>query len=841
MAFHPSATPKQAPLQPQGLSDPLSRPLRDPLHTQPSQDHLQSQQVPRDPLAGAPPLQPCSQLQPATASQDNRLLNELLPKQADPLAATRGGTHATTRDLHTQSEQDMGLLQQLLLQPDTAPSALGRVRLGSSSVGPVHQPHTSDITPYQPNQAPLDQLLLQQQIVEQQRGYHELELARLHDQQMQRQFHTQEWSQRAQSTNVGGIADWENSFIAQKDDQALAQIMSLGMDIVGPPLAPASVSVSSARKIKFGRPQSARSHQAVRHKRSASGTAGLQRQRLQPSTHVCVEIRRKEDLLRLSKAVSLADDTLSRDMDISKVRLPRGLKLLREGPLKGCKSLCAALAATEPWVTLTFERPPESKPRHAIPGRMCVEVLQADELILLAKAVSASNHMLQTDIEIGGIRLPQGSRMLLDGQLKGSAFIHDSISRLKPRVVLTFEKPGKGGLQVTPGYHSLPWACPLCNNWYPVQVPGDLMASDLLQHLLPEGSFILEQDYGDLWVKSEIDKQPEIYATGVDGLGPLDAPLKDDQGHTLQLYAAPRDLFPCTVCASELAAGASMYGCTECFFFMCMACVTRFAKSQRSVDSETLVPLPSTEELRSNAAEAVEQQQLRLLVRFAGDHFDLGPVLHFGRIRRLVTDAPEVARYCQRDMAGILLPLADPYDYYARAAILHSLVPICKTEEHRDQVLHEAYESLLQALHGSRSLNGRSYIGQQQYKHMQAQNPLSGVVDRRTCEDRAAADPRIWYLLGLVLCDLGALADARLCYRKVLERLPMSNFRHIVYFNLAILQVGMPGEASRRAALTELWEFRRCCTSLQGIPPIEATISAHARHCCRCDLCGATL
>jgi len=846
---------QQQPPPPPLARDPLQQglPPRDPLQqAPPPRDPLQSY---ASPLPQQPPARDPLQQQPLRDPLARDPLQPTLPSQQQsggclPQHGVQSTCGARGPDPLSQSEQDMGLLQQLLVQPDQAPLPLGRVRLGGGGVwqgppGSAPPPLRDPLSPGRTNtQVPLDQLLLQQQIVEQQRSFHELEMARLQEQQAWRQSHLQEWAQRVHP-NTMNLASDVDSYIAQKDDYALAKIMSLGFDVVGPSLA-ASTAISASRKLKFAhRPRSAGSRPQLRLPAS-KGPPKPRNQSWRVSAVVCVEVRRKEDLLRLSKAISPDDDTLTKDMDVSKVRLARGLKLLREGPLKGCKSICAALATIQPWATLTFERPTESKPRTLLPNRMCVEVMRTEELQALARAVSSTDHTLQHDLELGGVRLGRGFRLLLDGPLKGSAFLHEALSRLQPRAVLTFEKPGgsRGGGQAANDFCSHPWSCPLCNSWYPVRVPGDLMASNLLQDLLPEGSFILEPEFSDLWVKSELDRQPRLHARGAESLEALDVTMQDDQGHILQLYSAPRDLFPCTVCSAEMSTGTSMYGCTECFFFMCMACVSRVHKSRgRADDAENIVPLPSAEEQKNIEEEASAQKRLGLLVRFATHQFDLAPILHFGRIRRLVTDAPEVARFCQRDMAGLLLPLADPYDYYVRAAILHSLVPICKTDEHRDQVLHEAHESLLQALHGTHvgpsSTTGA--LAKQQFAYLQARNPLASRTESWLHEDRASSDPRIWFLLGVVLCDMGALADARLCYRKVLERLPMACFRHVVHFNLAVLQAGFPGESSKNAALRELKEFRRCCQSLQGMPFDGANQAADARCSSRCDLCGARL
>jgi len=100
-------------------------------------------------------------------------------------------------------------------------------------------------------------------------------------------------------------------------------------------------------------------------------------------------------------------------------------------------------------------------------------------------------------------------------------------------------------------------------------------------------------------------------------------------------------------------------------------------------------PLPSIEEKNQERARKNAKHRFALLQRFSARHFNLAPALDCGTIRCPRTDLPELARYVQRGDTGALCPLADPYDYYARAAILHSMSHICATSNQRDQMLHE--------------------------------------------------------------------------------------------------------------------------------------------------------
>lgn len=111
-------------------------------------------------------------------------------------------------------------------------------------------------------------------------------------------------------------------------------------------------------------------------------------------------------------------------------------------------------------------------------------------------------------------------------------------------------------------------------------------------------------------------------------------------------------------------------------------------------------------------------------------------------------------------------------------------------------------------------------------------------VGLQASEEWAATDPRLWYLLFLILSKLGAFAQARTVYRQALGRLPMAYFGHVVHFNLACLHATEQQDAApvadraRAAAWRELLECRRHCRSFQQ--PVKQGLGTHA-----CDLCGA--
>ncbi|CAE7023893.1 unnamed protein product [Symbiodinium sp. CCMP2456] len=117
----------------------------------------------------------------------------------------------------------------------------------------------------------------------------------------------------------------------------------------------------------------------------------------------------------------------------------------------------------------------------------------------------------------------------------------------------------------------------------------------------------------------------------------------------------------------------------------------------------------------------------------------------------------------------------------------------------RQHLLHEAREALGTALHG---LPGPR--GQKKSKEGQQRRP-------------ASSDPRMWYLLGLVMCSLGSEAEGRQAYRQALSLLPKGLFAHVVYFNSALIysRDAMAGNsAAEAAAKRALHEFRRCCRGM---------------------------
>jgi hypothetical protein len=132
----------------------------------------------------------------------------------------------------------------------------------------------------------------------------------------------------------------------------------------------------------------------------------------------------------------------------------------------------------------------------------------------------------------------------------------------------------------------------------------------------------------------------------------------------------------------------------------------------------------------------------------------------------------------------------------------------CKQQDERQRILQEAREALhstgvnVNHIRGNAN-SGSNHLSQQQFGFAKTYNPRSMSADLRTIEEKAAVDPRLWYLLGLILCDLRLFREARLVYRQVLSRLPMSCFGHVVHYNLACLQSLQAEDASREASHLE--------------------------------------
>lgn len=473
-----------------------------------------------------------------------------------------------------------------------------------------------------------------------------------------------------------------------------------------------------------------------------------------------------------------------------------------------------------------------------------MEVHQKSDLKLIAQTLS-SDLVLCRDLIVNNVPLCRGLKLLLEGHLRDCKLARVAVERLEPWVVIFFERSGIGAATAAFGGansqafgyappprgafpsvaarpHAPPlgdivtynWCCPECRSPYPVQTPVELTAQSLLSRILRKP---LDHPYAKvdlLWQKSELSIPAQPLDTADSALlfnsMPDSQPPTDEKGHVLTNYEVPSGGCQCSLCGAKTLVGDSVQGCVECAVFVCGACYsTRNTKS--------LGPLLSGQEERRREANARIHRELCCLMKHASSEgFNLSPVLHFGKLRRQADLGLEMQRLCKRQN-GELLQLASPYEYYARAALLHAecgAAPL--SPRTRDKRLHEARGALLVALEGfgdPASCRARS-----QFTAARSRNPHSSNTDGRGPDrpDQAADDPRLRYLLGLILCDLNAFAEARNVYRQVLGRLPMAYFGHVAHFNLACVHVMQKGEAAQAAALRELREFRRHCCSFQG-------------------------
>lgn len=346
-----------------------------------------------------------------------------------------------------------------------------------------------------------------------------------------------------------------------------------------------------------------------------------------------------------------------------------------------------------------------------------------------------------------------------------------------------------------------------------MEVPFEMTALSLLKRFLP--AQMLELDRvpvdewhrgftSDLWQAARMDVDPavnpELFVWPLQDAG--DMPL-DEARHSLREFHVHRPDYKCSKCHKCSLPGDALFGCEDCYFHLCITCYRLHC-------------------LRSSVAE-----------RFPFSH-----ILHFGKLSFDLL-LPTVAltqqerakkvmdRFVQRH-SGSLAPLADPYDYYVRAALLHNEASASSSHSRlRPQLLHDArcsLEAALEAPPGS---------GAQKFRMPRPRKP-GEEVGHDLERDQATNDPRLWYLLGLVLAEMGEFSEAKRAYRQALSRLPARLFAAPMHFNLASLEAVQPGEASRAAALRELKEFRRLCRAFEGPPGGNMRSEP-------CELCGARL
>eukprot|EP00435_Cladocopium_sp_Y103_P017183 s771_g4.t1 len=144
--------------------------------------------------------------------------------------------------------------------------------------------------------------------------------------------------------------------------------------------------------------------------------------------------------------------------------------------------------------------------------------------------------------------------------------------------------------------------------------------------------------------------------------------------------------------------------------------------------------------------------------------FDLSPILDFGSLDRFMTSETPLAvaavqRLLQRK-GGLLEPLKSPYEYYARAALLQVQArrageepgPSATIAGERFQLLQEACVALQDCMAAPGFCANNLYS-------IEGADGKRG--DRSAMARSMAKDPRVWYLLGLLLCDLGSFEEAR--------------------------------------------------------------------------------
>jgi len=326
----------------------------------------------------------------------------------------------------------------------------------------------------------------------------------------------------------------------------------------------------------------------------------------------------------------------------------------------------------------------KQRPRSACGRRLKADVHRREDVQRIYRSLGQADCSLQRDMQVGASYLPRGSRLLREGPVKRGRPLKAALEAICLPASLLFEAPPKDAWEaprahkargaaaadaaagLLHGVASYDWCCPLpcCRAPYPVQAPIETTARALLARLVPE-IVDFEPPATDLWTNCGLQDtararrgDPEL----VEGAPPCTA-LADEQGHELDEYRAPSDGFGCGQCGAHIETSDTMRGCIDCRFFVCMPCFAR-ALDGGGFD---LRPLPPPHELRRQRERQDRERTLRALVDSAPGHFDLSPVLHFGRVRRRPPmhgkERPEDARLLRRGPSGELVPLADPYAY----------------------------------------------------------------------------------------------------------------------------------------------------------------------------------
>ncbi|CAE7225353.1 fhaB [Symbiodinium natans] len=416
-------------------------------------------------------------------------------------------------------------------------------------------------------------------------------------------------------------------------------------------------------------------------------------------------------------------------------------------------------------------------------GKVHVVVQHLTELCEpISTALCLSDLILEKDVKVAGVLLRKGMRLVPWKGLESCHSYTSLLHSLEKSLQLTFEWP-----QVTPPVPDLlfvpyEWRCPQCLEPLPMQVPEACSAVALLRSAVPGVDDFIDGPPRNLWQISEMDSVPKQKLQ--------EHVLKDtsDWASTTELR--------CSACHQSIwnLWNPPAYRCDRCGLAVCPQCLYNSKRLHQPLCC------PPT---RSSAGDTC-----RLLAAHLHKPFDLSPLLDVGSLARCPDSA--AGRLLQRK-AGRLIPLREAAEYYGRAALLHAKAEKLRGQGllgasqpmERQHLLHEAREALGTALHGLRGPRGAS------------KKPKTDPEQRAV----SAPDPRVWYLLGLVMCSLGSPEEGRHAYRQALCHLPMGIFAHAVHFNSALIHsrsATAGNSAAEAAAKRALHEFRRCCRGMLG-------------------------
>ncbi|CAJ1420390.1 unnamed protein product [Effrenium voratum] len=366
--------------------------------------------------------------------------------------------------------------------------------------------------------------------------------------------------------------------------------------------------------------------------------------------------------------------------------------------------------------------------------------------------------VLDADVTVAGVRLKRGMQLVPPAAAgTGLARSKELLQRgLEKAVKLTFAWPDH---LEDPHFMALPWKCPQCRFPYWVQAPEALSGISLLRSALPGVEQYVDGPARDLWALSGLARRESL----------TEHQLREMDNS----FSAGK--VQCSACAKRLT-WSTVNCCLLCGLYVCHICIYRARADRRTLCCP------------AGPAEGKAGVYYSLLSSHLEGRFDLSPVLDFGSLERFLVEGSG-CRLLQRK-AGLLEPLRSHAECYGRAALLQAQAQQLQGEE-RLKLLHEARDALQQSM---------------------AMKAPGGLYKMET---GVSADPRVWYLLGLVLCDLGSFEEARQVYRQALCRLPMYYFAHVVHFNLALLRSRQRDSGAAAASCSALLELRRCCRALR--------------------------